>query len=75
MKSSLIKISLAMLAVVFTLAAAITPAAADIYYPWCASYGGADGAGVPVCAFTTQQQCMMSVSGSQGFCQHNWPPR
>ena len=25
-------------------------ARADVYYPWCANYGGSDGPGVPVCS-------------------------
>jgi hypothetical protein len=51
-----------------------TPARADVYYPWCASYGGGDSPGVPVCSFMTQQQCLTTVQGTGGYCQQNWPP-
>lgn len=50
------------------------PAHADVYYPWCASYGGADSPGVPVCSFMTHQQCLASIQGMGGYCQQNWPP-
>jgi hypothetical protein len=47
-----------------------TPAAAEISYPWCADYGGAM-AGSSNCGFTTQAQCMASISGNGGFCNPN----
>ena len=51
------------------------PAKAEVYYPWCARYGGGKLApGIPICGFTTYQQCMASVQGNGGFCEQNWPP-
>ena len=76
-----------MLKAVFVLTAGLTfvslwsffegtpPAEAYVYYPWCARYGGGKLApGIPICGFTTYQQCMASVQGNGGFCEQNWPP-
>ena len=50
-------------------------AEAEVYYPWCARYGGGKLApGVPICGFTSYQQCMESVRGTGGYCEQNWPP-
>jgi Protein of unknown function (DUF3551) len=38
-------------------------------YPWCAQYGWRDGG--RNCGFTTWQQCMATVSGIGGYCEHN----
>jgi len=40
-------------------------------YPWCAVYGGRNGAGGSNCGFRTWQQCMATVSGIGGFCEPN----
>ena len=37
-------------------------------YPWCANF--ADGAGTN-CGFSTLQQCMTTIAGSGGYCDHN----
>jgi hypothetical protein len=37
-------------------------------YPWCANF--ADGAGTN-CGFSTEQQCMVTVTGSGGYCSQN----
>ncbi|MGZ3410926.1 MAG: DUF3551 domain-containing protein [Xanthobacteraceae bacterium] len=50
------------------------PAEAGVYYPWCARYGGRLSPGVPICGFTSYQQCMVSVQGQGGYCEQNWPP-
>lgn len=61
--------------------AAITdakPASAMIIYPWCGYYGGRDGGSAPNCGFVSFQQCMATVSGTQGTCKINpWydPPK
>lgn len=46
----------------------VTPAAAAIEYPWCAQYGWPGGRN---CGFSTEAQCMASVSGAGGLCQRN----
>jgi hypothetical protein len=46
-----------------------TPAAA-IEYPWCAQYSGKDGGGRN-CGFVSWDQCMATVRGMGGFCEHN----
>jgi hypothetical protein len=63
----------------------VKPSQAYVWYPWCASYGGRDSVGVPSCGFTTFEQCMATVSGTQGTCimnpfeggpeAHNYSPR
>ncbi len=50
------------------LTASAKPAAA-IEYPWCAQYGGI-GDGGRNCGFTTYAQCMATVSGIGGGCEH-----
>jgi len=54
-------------------AALLAPAAgqAQIYYPWCAQYGGRDGGGGRNCGFSTYAQCMATVHGMGGFCERN----
>jgi len=51
-------------------------AVAATVYPWCAHYGGPDSSGYVNCGFTTREQCMATVSGSQGTCEMNvnYPP-
>ena len=49
--------------------ASAKPAAA-VEYPWCAQYGGIDDGGRN-CGFTTYAQCMATVSGIGGGCEHN----
>ena len=45
------------------------PARADTNYPWCALYYNGDG--VTTCAYETEAQCRMTVSGIGGSCQKN----
>jgi hypothetical protein len=75
MNNSFAAKSVTTLILVFALATGMSSARAAVHYPWCALYGGEDSPGVPVCGFTTYRQCMASVSGSQGYCQQNWPSR
>ena len=75
MNISFAAMSATTLGLICAIAVGTSLASADVYYPWCASYGGGDSPGVPVCAYTTNQQCVAAVSGTQGFCQQNWPPR
>jgi hypothetical protein len=56
--------------IVFVALAAPIPAAA-IEYPWCAQYSGDDGDGGRNCGFVSQEQCMETVRGMGGFCEHN----
>jgi len=52
------------------LAGTASPANAEIYYPWCARYGGEMG-GASNCGFSTFEQCRATVSGIGGFCELN----
>jgi hypothetical protein len=47
------------------------PVRAQIYYPWCAQYGGGMGGGGTNCGFSTLAQCQATVSGVGGFCVRN----
>jgi Protein of unknown function (DUF3551) len=49
------------------------PAAAAIYYPWCAAYYIGQG-GARSCAFLTRDQCMASLGGIGGYCYENPKP-
>jgi hypothetical protein len=40
-------------------------------YPWCAQYAGGAHGGGRNCGFVTFEQCMATVSGIGGFCEHN----
>ena len=63
--------SLFLLAFVFGTAAAAAPAQAQTQdYPWCAIYAKD---GDTHCFFTSYEQCMATVSGIGGFCQHIGP--
>jgi Protein of unknown function (DUF3551) len=46
------------------------PARAQIYYPWCANYGG-DMGGSANCGFSTREQCLATISGIGGSCDPN----
>jgi hypothetical protein len=60
--------SLFPLAVLFATVAAGAPAHAQARdYPWCAIYAKD---GDSHCFFTSYEQCMATVSGIGGFCQH-----
>jgi hypothetical protein len=63
---------LALLLAAFTGPAMLAPTAAraEIYYPWCAVYGG-DSGGASNCGFSTIAQCMATVSGIGGSCEPN----
>ena len=45
-------------------------AGAEIYYPWCANYGGRGGGGTN-CGWSTYEQCMVTIRGMGGFCAPN----
>ena len=51
------------------MAAFVQPATA-IEDPWCAQYGGVSDSGRN-CGFSTLAQCMATVSGIGGGCEHN----
>jgi hypothetical protein len=40
-------------------------------YKWCAQYGGSRGGGGRNCGFVTYEQCMQTIRGMGGFCEHN----
>jgi uncharacterized protein DUF3551 len=48
-----------------------TPARAEIEYPWCAQYSGADMGGGRNCGFVSYEQCMQTIRGMGGFCEPN----
>ena len=60
------RLSLFLLATLFGTAAAGAQAQAQDY-PWCAIYAKD---GDTHCFFTSYEQCMATVSGIGGFCQH-----
>ncbi len=47
----------------------VTPADADVEYPWCAQYRRAVGG--TNCGFVTYQQCLETISGIGGYCYRN----
>jgi Protein of unknown function (DUF3551) len=47
-----------------------TAARAGANGSWCANYGTGHGGGIN-CSYTSQQQCLASVSGIYGFCTPN----
>ena len=51
--------------------ASVQPSSSVVIYPWCAHYGGRVGGGAANCGFTTWEQCMATVSGTQGTCEMN----
>jgi hypothetical protein len=50
---------------------AMPAAKAEVQYPWCAYYTGADGDGGTNCGFTTLAQCRAAISGAGGICDRN----
>ncbi len=60
------KLSLVLLAILLGMVAAAARAGAQDY-PWCAIYAKD---GDSHCFFTSYEQCMATVSGIGGFCQH-----
>ena len=67
------KLTLALLAAAATVmtSAPSTPARAEIEYPWCAQYGGEDGAGGRNCGFVSWEQCMETARGAGAWCEPN----
>jgi hypothetical protein len=53
---------------VFAAVAAISGQTKAQNYPWCSNF--ADGAGTN-CGWTSLEQCMITVTGSGGYCDHN----
>jgi hypothetical protein len=49
----------------------ISPAMAEVVYPWCAYYGGRGGGSGTNCGFVSWSQCMATVSGTGGWCEVN----
>ncbi|HEX5211060.1 MAG TPA: DUF3551 domain-containing protein [Pseudolabrys sp.] len=50
---------------------AFAPAAQAEPYRWCAQYGSGRGGGARNCGFVTWEQCMQTIRGMGGFCEHN----
>ena len=66
-------LSLAFAGLLAALSAA--PAKAEVWYPWCAQYGGGhQGINSVVCSFVSFGQCMAPVRGLGGFCIENSDP-
>lgn len=42
-------------------------AKAEVYYPWCAYYDFS----TYNCGFTSQRQCLATISGAGGWCRRN----
>ena len=60
------------IAAIASLPTLVTPARAEIEYPWCAQYSGdGDGDGGRNCGFSTLEQCRATVSGIGGSCEPN----
>ena len=47
------------------------PVHAEILYPWCAVFSGADGDNGSSCGFVTHAQCLATISGTGGTCYEN----
>ncbi len=45
-------------------------ARAEVWYPWCAFYGGV-GSMTYNCGFTSYQQCMATAMGAGAYCRQN----
>jgi uncharacterized protein DUF3551 len=68
---SIMRFTVAVLALtVLASLAGTAPSAAEITYPWCAQYGGGRG-GSRNCGFWTYEQCMATLWGNGGYCEHN----
>jgi hypothetical protein len=66
------RLSLALCAVVAVAMLATSPrSTAAIEYPWCAQYSGGDEGGGRNCGFSTLEQCMETIHGIGGSCEHN----
>jgi hypothetical protein len=52
-----------------TIAGAAEPAAAEVYYPWCAQYLGRSAS--TNCGFVSLEQCLADVRGVGGLCHEN----
>jgi hypothetical protein len=61
----------AFIALVLTAAAPFAPRPATAAYnlPWCAQY---NDSGAFSCAFTSFQQCLVTISGIGGVCMQNF---
>ena len=72
MKFSILTLALAGLFAVLSAA----PAKAEVWYPWCAQYGGGrNGVNAVVCSFVSYGQCMATVTGMGGWCiENSYPP-
>jgi hypothetical protein len=59
------------IAAIASLPVLATAARAEIEYPWCAQYSGADGDGGRNCGFVSYEQCMETIRGMGGSCEPN----
>jgi hypothetical protein len=47
-------------------------ASAEVYYPWCVTYGGGrNGIGATSCAFVSRAQCRATAMGAGAMCSEN----
>jgi hypothetical protein len=68
MKTSLFSLSSVALVAMVATTFAISPARAQVEYPWCAMSCAAGGG--PMCSYTTLEQCRASLLAS-GYCEPN----
>ena len=64
------KLSMAFAALAALIVLGVTPAKAEVEYPWCALYGRF-GTQATNCGFSTYQQCLATISGVGGYCARN----
>lgn len=68
MKTSLLSFSSAAFVAIAATSFAGSPSRAEIDYPWC-SISSTGQSGIPVCRYTTLEQCRASVTN--GYCDRN----
>jgi len=66
------RLTLMLFAVIALAMLAASPrSVAAIEYPWCAQYSGGEEGGARNCGFVSFEQCMETIRGMGGFCEHN----
>lgn len=68
---SLLMCAAASAAIGATAYGAISPARAEVEYPWCAEMTADPTGSVENCGFTTRAQCESYINGIGGYCQRN----
>jgi Protein of unknown function (DUF3551) len=70
MKIQMPSLSAAAFIAIAASSSAPTEGRAEIDYP-CCSISSTGQSGLPVCLFSTREQCQASIGGMAGFCQRN----